>query len=86
MNHEEYSNRPVNAQDIPWIIKLWEKFHGHENLAFFPGTNVSQWNNHGLNCCAVVILKKGQPIGYARYVKHNNPLEARELLNIALGL
>lgn len=84
-NHEDFRERPVNEQDIPWMVGAWQKMHGKDNLALFPGFHISEWSNHGFQCRCTVVLKGGQILGYARYVK-SDPLSIKDLVVLDGGM
>lgn len=64
-----FSERPVKSSDVDWIIKQWEEMHNKDELALFPGENISEWCNHGFACICTVISKDDKILGYVRYTK-----------------
>lgn len=71
--------RPVSARDVPWIVEAWEREHGRDSLALFPGTGVSSWSSHGPGTRCSVVLRQGTPLGYVRY-EAAGPLRVKEIL------
>lgn len=78
-NGEGFIDRPVNEQDISWLVEAWKSQHGTDVLALFPGNNITEWSNHGLKCRCLVVIKNDRILGYARYVR-SNILNVKELL------
>ncbi|MFS8501989.1 MAG: N-acetyltransferase [Caldicoprobacter sp.] len=78
-NGEGFMDRPVNEQDISWLVEAWKNQHGTDALALFPGDNITEWSNHGLKCRCSVVIKNDRILGYVRYVR-SNILNIKELL------
>lgn len=79
INLEGLRDRPIKAEDIPFILKAWKSRHGSAPLALFPGETLSDWINYGMECRCLVILEIDRVLGYARYTR-GNPLVVKELL------
>ncbi|MCX7710169.1 MAG: GNAT family N-acetyltransferase [Clostridia bacterium] len=78
-NDKGFKGRPVTASDISWLIQAWKDQHKEDLLAVFPGESISEWCNHGLECCSSVIMKNDRILGYVRHSR-SNPLNIKELL------
>lgn len=68
-NGTGFISRPVNEQDIPWLLETWGNLYGEAAISLFPGEFISDWNNYGFNCLCAVVLKKDRILGYVRYVR-----------------
>ncbi len=79
LNLEGLRDRPIKAEDIPFILKAWKSRYGSASLALFPGETLSDWINYGMECRCLVILEMDRVLGYARYTR-GNPLVVKELL------
>jgi len=75
----DFFERPVSNQDIPWMLEAWKSMHGTDAFALFPGENISEWSNQGLECRCTVLLKYDRVLGYIRYAR-SNTLNVKELL------
>ncbi|MCQ1530393.1 GNAT family N-acetyltransferase [Lutispora saccharofermentans] len=78
-NGDSFHERPVSLKDLSRVMECWKDIHDHDGLALFPGTSISEWSNHGLQCRCTMVLKNDRVLGYARYVK-TNVLSIKELL------
>ncbi|MEN6314810.1 MAG: N-acetyltransferase [Clostridiaceae bacterium] len=78
-SNEDFSDRPVNGQDIPWILNAWVRQHGNDDLALLPGKNISEWSNHNLECRSLIVIKNNSILGYVRHDR-SNPSNIKELL------
>lgn len=73
------SERPVMESDLPWIIDHWQRAHGDDRLAWFPGESISQWFNHSLAYHSSVFISGDTRIAYVKY-RQTAPLRVNELL------
>lgn len=73
-----YNDRPVRSEDLPWIMEKWHKLHGRDQLALFPGENISQWHSQSLESRCSVITRNDAIIGLLRYERRR--LWVKELL------
>jgi predicted N-acetyltransferase YhbS len=64
---EAFSEWPIAEKDLPWISEAWEKVHGTDSLAIFPGKSISDWSNHFYGSRCSVMIKDGRILGYVRY-------------------
>lgn len=78
-NSLDLIERPVKAEDMPWLYKKWGKVHGNDSLALFPGKNICEWSNLSIGCRANILLEADKVLAYIRYAK-GNPLHVKELL------
>lgn len=75
----DVSERPVLESDLSWILARWQQLHANDRLAWFPGTEISQWFNHSLAYRSSVITQAGQRVAYVKY-RQSAPLRINELL------
>ncbi len=75
----EISERPVMESDLPWITDRWQRVHGNDRLAWFPGESISQWFNHSLAYRSSVFMCGSARVAYVKY-RHTAPLRVNELL------
>ena len=76
---DDLKERPVNSKDIPWVVNTWERTHGSDRLALFPGKSISDWTNHSTKCSCSILCMGDEIIGYVRYTKAS-PIHIKELL------
>lgn len=75
----DLTERPVNEQDMPWIIKKWHEQYDGSSLALFPGDTVCEWMNMCFKCRCSMLSRGDRLLGYIRY-ELSDPTSIRELL------
>lgn len=73
------AERPVLKADVGWVVDAWWRHHGRDDLAIFPGADISQWFNHAAGHRSSVITRGGEAVAYVRY-RLARPIEVKELL------
>jgi len=75
----DLQERLVQPEDIETLVRWWRYWFEDVDLALFPGSTLMDWVTHTAGIMSTIVTRKGEMIGYLRYVK-DKPGEPKLIL------